>query len=213
MLCAGRGAEGGLCAGCRADLPWLRTACPRCSLPLAIEAVCGNCLREPPPQDLAACVFDYRPPLDFMIRRLKFRRDLAWARVLGGLMAEEIFRRCTERVDAIVPVPLHRSRLAERGYNQACELARPLARRLGVPLVWDLCLRSRATAEQTALDAAARRANVRAAFSVCRPPPETVAIVDDVLTTGSTVAALTLALRRAGARRVLVWVCARATIR
>lgn len=212
MLCAGRGARCGLCAGCRADLPWLRTACQRCALPLSTDTVCGACLQAPPPQDLAVAVFDYRAPLDFMIRRLKFRRDLAWARVLGGLMAEEIPRRCGERVDAIVPVPLHRSRLAERGYNQALELARPLARRLGVPLVWDLCIRSRSTAEQTALDAEARRANVRAAFAVRGAPPATVAIVDDVLTTGSTVAALTLALRRAGAKRVLAWVCARATL-
>jgi ComF family protein len=213
LLCAGGGAERGLCSGCCADLPWQGSACQRCALPIPIPGTCGACLRSPPPQDRGWSVFDYRPPLDFMIRRLKFHRDLAWARVLGGLMAADISSRCDERVDAIVPVPLHRRRLAERGYNQALELARPLARRLGVPLAWDLCVRCRATAEQTELDAAARRANVRAAFSVRRSPPATVAVVDDVLTTGSTVAALAQALRRAGAKRVLVWVCARATLR
>ncbi|MDX9740996.1 MAG: ComF family protein [Gammaproteobacteria bacterium] len=212
LLCAGGGAERGLCAGCRSDLPWQGAACLRCALPLATDAICGACLRAPPPQDGAWSAFDYRPPLDFMIRRLKFHSDLSWARVLGGLMAEEIPRRCDERPDLIVPVPLHRRRLAARGYNQALELARPLARRLGVPLAGDLCQRLRPTLEQTALDAAARRANVRAAFAVRRSPPATVAIVDDVLTTGSTVAALAQSLRRAGAKRVLVWVCARATL-
>lgn len=212
LLCAARGADAGLCPGCRSDLPWQRAACTRCALPLANNAVCGACLKAPPPQDGAWSVFDYHPPLDFMIRRLKFRGELAWARALGALMADELFRRCPERPEAIVPVPLHRRRLAGRGYNQALELARPLARRYGIPIAPDLCLRSRPTAEQTALDAAARRANVRGAFLVRRPPPTTVVIVDDVFTTGSTVAALAQALRRAGAERVLVWVCARAVL-
>lgn len=113
--------------------------------------------------------------------------------------------------EVLVPVPLHRARLRERGFNQAVEIARPLARRLGLGLNLDSCERVRNTAEQTRLDAAARSKNLRGAFRVVRPfPYRHVAIVDDVLTTGNTVASLAGSLRAVGVEEVEVWSCARA---
>lgn len=212
LLCGGAGSDDGLCRGCLADLPWQSNACVRCALPLAHGHVCGACLRSPPVQDEVICLFDYAPPVDYMIQRLKFGGDLAFGRTLGRLMAAGIARRAASLPLSIVPVPLHRGRLAARGFNQALELARPVARHLGVSIDAAGCRRAKATAEQSALGARARRVNVRGAFSVSRPPPPSLAIVDDVLTTGATAASLALALKRAGARRVVLWICARATL-
>jgi len=115
----------------------------------------------------------------------------------------------------IVPVPLHRSRLRQRGYNQALELARPLAARLGVPLAHDVLVRSRDTSAQTELDRAARRRNVRGAFHLREAIvlPDHVALFDDVMTTGATLAECARLLKRAGVRRVDAWALARAPAR
>ncbi len=115
--------------------------------------------------------------------------------------------------EAIVPIPLHRDRYRERGFNQAMELALPIARRLGVDLAPHLISRPRATAPQTGLRATLRRRNVAGGFRVDSPKlPRSVALVDDVLTTGSTLSAAARALRRAGVERVEAWVAARAEI-
>jgi ComF family protein len=214
LLCGagtGRGA-GGLCRGCRADLPWRGPACRRCGKELAVAGVCGACLHDPPAQEELVCPFDYAAPLDHLVRRLKFGGDLACARLLGQLMAAHVARSAACRPELIIPMPLHRRRLAGRGFNQALELARPLARRLGVPIEASACIRHRATAEQSTLAAAARRVNVNGAFAVRLPLPASVAIVDDVLTTGSTAAALMAELKRAGVSRIALWICARAPL-
>ena len=204
------GAGRDLCAACAAALPWNRCACPRCALPLPAPApACGACLRRPPPLAAvhAACL--YAAPLDRLLPRFKFHEDLAAGRLLAQLMAQA----CAglPRPDALVPVPLHRARLRRRGYDQALELARPLARTLGLPLHAGLLRRARATAAQSELDAAARRRNLRGAFDVARagPMPGHVVLVDDVMTTGATLHAAAVALRRAGVARVEAWVCAR----
>lgn len=128
---------------------------------------------------------------------------------LSRLMAEHLVTQ--ERPQALVPIPLHRGRLRRRGYDQSLELARPLARQLGVPLRDDLLRRVRATAAQSRLDAGARRRNLRGAFAVSAgaAAPSHVALVDDVMTTGATARSAATALLRAGVRRVDVWVRAR----
>lgn len=211
LLCAQPGTDGhDLCAACAAELTDQTHRCPRCALPLPAAApACGACLRKPPPWQAACALGDYRFPLDRLLPRFKFRHDLACGRELARLLAEAVAS--AERPDAIVPVPLHRQRLRERGFDQALELARPLARRLALPLRTDLLVRSRATAAQSTLDARARRRNVRGAFAVhdVVPMPAYVAVLDDVLTTGATLGECTRVLRRAGVQRVDVWVAAR----
>jgi len=153
--------------------------------------------------------FVYARPLDRLLPRFKFHGDLAAGRLLSQLMGEA----CATwpRPDALVAVPLHRSRLRQRGYDQALELARPLARMLRLPLRHDLLHRRHPTAAQSDLGAVARRRNVRNAFvaDTAHALPAHVVLVDDVMTTGATLHAAANALRRAGVARIDAWVCAR----
>ena len=172
-------------------------------------AMCGACLQRPPPLDATWAAFLYAAPLDRLLPRYKFHGDLAAGRLLAQLMAQAWSG--DVRPQALVPVPLHQARLRRRGYDQALELARPLATALDLPLRCDLLQRVRATAAQSQLDAASRRRNLRGAFRAeGRELPAHVALVDDVMTTGATVHAAAEALRQAGVARVDAWVCARA---
>ena len=205
------GAGDDLCAGCRTDLPWTTTACPSCAAPSASSrSACGACQRKRPAFDHAQAAFRYRAPVDRLIAGLKYHRRLDLARALGELLAEKLQR--TARPKLVIPVPLHSSRLRERGYNQSLEVARVVAARLRVPLNADVARRTRATATQTALPLKQRARNVRNSFSVVAEAVagKHVAVVDDVMTSGHTLNALAKALRRAGASKVSVWVVARA---
>ncbi|NIR60176.1 MAG: ComF family protein [Gammaproteobacteria bacterium] len=177
-------------------------------------ALCGRCLRRPPPFERALAVFRYASPLDELVKALKFHGRLAHARLLGELLAAAAAGLPGPLPQGLIPVPLHRTRLAERGFNQALEIARPVARALDIPLAPGAARRLRPTAAQTGLEPRQRRANVRGAFAIARlPPVRHVAIVDDVMTTGHTAAELARALRRTGVRRVEVWCVARAVTR
>ena len=211
LACGGRGEAGrDLCAACHAGLPWLHAACPRCALPLPAPAeACGECLRNPPPLDAVHAAFIYAPPLDRLLPRFKFHGDLAAGCLLAALMCEATPRFPPDA--AIVPVPLHRERLRQRGYDQALELAKPLVAACALSLRDDLLLRARATAAQSRLHAGQRKRNLRNAFEIDASAvmPPCVVLVDDVMTTGATLHAAAKALRKAGVARVEAWVCAR----
>lgn len=200
-----------VCNPCAAALPWNRVACPRCALPLQHPAdACGRCLRSAPPLAHAHATFVYGFPLDRLLPRFKFHDGL----VAGRLLSQWMLDGCAslDRPDALVAIPLHRARLRQRGYDQALELARPLAKSLALPLPRNLLIRARRTQPQSELDALQRRRNLRGAFAVREGvalPPH-VALVDDVMTTGATLHAAARALLRAGVERVDAWVCARA---
>jgi len=214
--CGGRaGARRELCPGCEKNLPVVQHACPRCAILFEhpdTHGECGACQKHPPAFAHTVALYRYAPPVDHFIRELKFHQQLGLARLLGDQLA----RRClteTPRPDLIIPVPLHRARLRERGYNQALEIARPLAHAFGVPLDFRSLLRVRATAPQTGMTVKARRKNLRGAFALrngAAVQDMHVALVDDVMTTGSTVQAAATCLRAAGAAEVDVWVIARA---
>ncbi|WP_114239521.1 ComF family protein [Dyella sp. C9] len=212
LLCGAQGEdELDLCRACAAELPRNRSCCARCALPLAeAAALCGQCQRRAPPWQVAWVPFRYGWPLDRLESRFKFAGSLAAGRVLSTLWLREPPLMSLPQV--IVPMPLHRARLRERGYNQAIELARPLARDLKLPLRHDLLQRTRATQAQTELGALARRRNVRGAFAVRDGTaiPAHVALLDDVMTTGATLAEAARCLRRAGVQRVDLWALARA---
>ena len=219
LVCGERGRQWrDLCGACARSLPWNRHACLRCAMPLplplppaaAAAVVCGDCLRHPPPLAQAHAAFVYARPLDRLLPRFKFHGDLAAGRLLAQL-ALDAFTAC-DRPDALLAIPLHRARLRARGYDQALELARPLARALRIPLRHDALFRLRATAPQSRLDAPQRRRNLRDAFSIAegaKALPAHVVLVDDVMTTGATLHAAAKTLRRAGVERIDAWICAR----
>jgi len=212
LLCGAPGANGAdLCADCASELPRNVSCCARCALPLALPAaLCGECQRRLPPWDAAWAPFRYAWPLDRLESRFKFGRDLAAGRVLAAQWQTQ--PRTLELPALILPVPLHQGRLRQRGYNQALELAAPLAKAFGVLIRPDLLQRIRATPAQTELDAVTRRRNLRGAFALREGAtlPAHVAIVDDVMTTGATLAECARVLRRAGVQRIDVWALARA---
>lgn len=212
LLCNGPGSDRrDLCSACFGELPRLGGACSLCARPLAGPGICGNCQRTPPPFDAAWAPFRYQDGVAELITGLKFQHRLSHARVLGELMAREAVAAGRRRPDVFVPVPLHPARLRSRGFNQALEIARPVARSFAAPLWWHACVRQRNTLAQTSLSAAQRRANLRDAFRAQRSLTDlSCVVIDDVLTSGSTARALALALKRAGAKGVEIWVCARA---
>ena len=215
LVCGGRGEPGrDLCAGCAGDIRRNRDACACCAEPLPAAAppgsLCGRCQRSPPAFDLCRAPYLYAPPLDRLLTGLKFNARLAHARLLATLLRDTLGNPGPEAPDRLVPVPLHPARLRERGFNQALELARPLARSLDIPLDPGLLVRTRASAPQSGLQRSLRRANVRGAFAVAHPPAARyVAVIDDVLTTGHTASEIATTLKRAGVARVEVWVVAR----
>jgi ComF family protein len=210
LVCGERGDGRDLCAACFVALPWNRSACARCGLPMATSAVaCGACLSSPPPFASTHAALVYGFPLDRLLPRFKFHADLAAGRLLAELLCAGIGE--GELPHALVPVPLHRERLRERGYDQALELAKAVARRTGVPLRASALRRKRATARQSDLDLQARLGNLRGAFEPADASlPKHVALVDDVMTTGATLRECATTLLRGGVARVDVWVAARA---
>ncbi|HEU5102929.1 MAG TPA: ComF family protein [Roseiflexaceae bacterium] len=144
----------------------------------------------------------FQSPLREAVHQLKYRKRQRVAQPLGQLMAEHIVARPVA-ADAVLAIPLHARRLAERGFNQAEALAREIARLLDLPLLDTGLVRVRATEQQARLDARARAENMREAFAWRgSPPPSRLLLVDDVLTTGATMGACAVALRDAGARDV-----------
>ncbi|MBK1723726.1 ComF family protein [Thiocystis violacea] len=219
LLCGAPG-EGGrdLCAGCRSELPWNLNACARCALPfdVAVPAgtLCGACQKKPPAFDRCVTAFRYEQAVPALVVGAKFRGQLNAARLLGECLAVRIHEATGAagggRPDVLIPVPLHRRRLRQRGYNQAFEIARSLGRALNLPVDAGCCARLMATPPQAGLDERARRRNIRGAFAVTASlAGVSVAVVDDVVTTGSTVNELSRILAAAGAARVEVWAVAR----
>jgi ComF family protein len=177
-------------------------------LPTLSGESCGACLASPPPFDAAVTAFDYRFPLDRLVQRFKFSGDLAIGAYLGRALAAAVIT--TPRPDLILASPASAARIRERGFNQALVLARSVAARVGVALEPATVRKIRHTPPQAGLDRQERRRNLRQAFECHRRLDGLhVALVDDVMTTGSTLAAVAAELKRAGAVRVSGWVLAR----
>lgn len=212
LVCAEPGHRGlDLCAACCAQLPWNRDACEQCALPLAVPAgECPRCRFEAPDFTMAQSALRYAFPVDLLLPRFKFHGDLAAGALLATLMHWALDP--AEYPQLLMPVPLHRARLRQRGYDQALELAKALSRECRLPLCRDRLVRRRATVAQTELNAEARQRNVLGAFRLRPGPPlpAHVALIDDVLTTGATLGECARTLLAAGVQRVDVWTIARA---
>lgn len=177
----------------------------------ASAPVCGECLRQPPAFDATLTPLRYTYPVDHLVQQLKFAHRLASADFFARCLLDMPLPNPMPAVDMIVPVPLSPQRLQERGFNQAAEIARPLARALDIPLAIDSLVRARNTLPQSRLPWRARRGNVRQAFACLHDlTGKTVIVVDDVMTTGATLDAVAQVLKDHGATRVINWVATRA---
>lgn len=211
LLCGSADARQGLCLPCRQDLPVLvRPFCSRCAHPLPETGLCGRCLRHPPVFDALHVPYVFRYPISALIHAFKYGRRLELAGILGNLLAAGT-PPIDKKYDIVIAVPLSKDRLAERGFNQSLELARSLIGIIPDRFLPGLCWRKCNTLPQAGLRHRQRRRNVRQAFCVeTRLDGLSIAVVDDVVTTGSTLDSLSSELKKMGAKRVEVWALCRA---
>lgn len=209
LLCGAGSGERLLCLACEADLPRLPTPhCPRCALPTAHGEVCGRCLAKPPHYDVTSATFRYAFPIDKLVQSFKYGHRLALGSYFGNQLA---LLSETVTADLIIPLPLHPLRLRERGFNQALELARPLARAWRIPIDVRSCSRIRHTAIQADLPWRERARNVRGAFHCASDfTGKRLLLIDDVMTTGASLNELARTVKLHGAVQVALLVVARA---
>jgi len=205
-----------ICSPCLDELPHNHNCCRICALPLSIHysdtQICGSCLKQAPPFDSCHAAFSYDYPITNLISSFKFSGKLQNGNLLANLMIKSIETNQLPMPDLILPVPLHRSRLRERGFNQALEIARPLGRHFHIPIDTGSCKRMLATKAQSNLDKKLRQRNIRGAFKLTQKLRHAhVVILDDVVTTGSTVSELAKLLKLSGVKQVDVWTLARTT--
>ena len=201
------------CDPCYSSLPFNHHACPRCALPLPADATaetrCGACLNKRLPYASCHTALRYEPPSNHLIAQLKFRHQLHLTAPLARLIIDRLGE-LDSLPDLLLPVPLHQQRMRERGFNQAQELGRVLAKHYGIPLDGRLVKRIRETKAQSDLSEPLRRNNLRHAFRVHGSlQGSRVVIVDDVVTTGSTIHEMSKTLKRSGAPEISVWAVAR----
>lgn len=208
-LCAARGHRG-FCADCRGLLPWILIGCEICGVELPEAGVCGNCQTRRPYYDYAVIPFKYRAPVSEQIQTLKYHNQLRHAASLAAVICARAWKEPRQMPEALIPIPLHRKRLRQRGFNQALEIARSVGAELGIRVCHSLLVRNKNTASQTNLGEAERRRNVKGAFEAAGALGYAhVALVDDVVTSGNTVNTAARALKRAGVKTVGVWAAAR----
>lgn len=218
-----------ICPCCEVTLPYnTGPCCVSCALPLPIDLkqsntnpsnhtlLCGQCQQKPTGASKAIACFYYKPPITDVIINLKFKHQLYYGHLLGHLMAAQLNKSYGDQrltlPQYIIPVPLHHQRLRQRGFNQASLLAKPISQTLGIPICYNLVKRQRDTTSQSALSAKKRRQNIHQAFTLTQPlHADCVAILDDVITTGSTARELCKTLLTSGnINKVHIWGTARA---
>ena len=216
VACLNPNARYGLCAPCKADLPSNRRHCRQCALPLAFSSdqmLCGECIKDPPPFSRVVAPFHYRFPVDRMLQRYKDSEQRAFAKPLlyqlSDTLTETLDAEPSWRPDLLIPAPMHPARRRSRGFNQASDIAEHLSHQLGIPWSATLVVKRSKTRAQRSLDRQARLANLSGVFEVTGAPPNRIALVDDVVTTGATVRQLSSVLKQAGAGDVQVWALAR----
>lgn len=206
-----------LCVLCKNDLPWLSNTCQVCSHPLPSSSedfLCGACQYQNKYFQRTIAAFAYTYPINRWIKSLKFQEQLRYSKLLGKIYAEYLQKHYKNHPwpEVIVPVPLHKKRLQERGFNQSLELARELTALLKIPLDFKSCQRNHLNEPQSLVSAKKRHQNVARVFSCSNRLPKHVAIIDDVMTTGETVNSLSEVLLQQGAKTIDIWCIARASL-
>lgn len=198
-----------ICSDCFKVLPRNDFFCMRCALPLADDVsgnvICGRCIQETPAYDYAYSPFRYEDDIINLVHQLKFGEKITYARTLGEILLNTLQEKLKadgelnikSRPDCLLPVPLHNTRMRQRGYNQSIEIVRVIAKKLNIPIEYNAVIRQRSTSAQTGLNVAQRKNNIKGAFSLVSEIKEKhVLIIDDVMTTGSTVNELAKLLKK-----------------
>lgn len=208
LLCGASNNHDCICQACSDQLPFLEQACPRCASPLQQTMLCGQCLNNPPEQDMSFSLFYYREPINRLIADLKYHDKLTLSGMFATQMAEQLKTRQLPQL--LIPIPLHPRRLRDRGYNQSLELAKQLSKQLAIPVGHDVLTRIRDTLPQASLPFSERKNNMKQAFQINNTNiPSHIALIDDVLTTGHTANVAVKILRKAGVTTIEVWTIAR----
>lgn len=210
ILCnAANGNELGLCPDCLSDLPFHQDEyCPQCGLPSTNNFICGACIASPPDFDATRSIFRYEYPISQLVQHYKYAQQLH----LGNLFAKLLQQKLSAHKlpDLIIPMPLHPKRLTERGFNQSLEVAKILGKALNIPVDYTTCLRTKYSPPQASLPLKLRATNIKGAFACTKSLNGLrVALIDDVMTTGASLNALTKAVKTKGASHVECWVIAR----
>ncbi len=196
----------GLCTDCLSTVDRVEQPCFQCGTRCTGAGPCGRCQVRSPAYDFTIAPFRYHPPLAIKIHQLKYQRKVALARPLAQALSREIKQLNYPRPQLLIPVPLHWSRLLWRGFNQSVELARHISSELDIPISRNLVRRNRSTISQALLSSRQRKRNVSNCFELRRPlNVASVAIVDDVVTSGATVDQMSRELRKHGAVQIQVW--------
>ncbi len=208
MLCkASDGGHLAICEACSNSLPWTQASCPQCALPSVHGEICGNCIASPPDFDYSSALFSYAYPINLMLQRYKYGQALHIAQTFADLMIQ---RFNLSQHSVIIPMPLHKSRLQERGFNQALEIARIISRHSGLELNMSACKRIKPSPPQASLSLKDRVKNMKNAFECSQKfDGLNVVLLDDVMTTGATLNSLAKTVKQAGANQVSCIVVAR----
>ncbi len=212
-----------LCHFCHQRLPLTKHSCFSCGLPLASnvsdsqpldgqQLICGSCLTESPAFDQTVSAFHYEYPINHFISQLKYSAQLQYLDLLADYLLAAITKSYQHQdlPERLVPVPLHKSKIAQRGFNQSRLLAQRLTKPLSTPVIKNGIYRIKKTLAQSGLDSSQRKNNIKGAFKINTHIPKHVAIIDDVVTTAMTVTELTQQLKLAGAQKIDIWCLARA---
>lgn len=199
-----------VCMPCHDLFIPLGPACIHCAQPLPDPTflICGHCCKKKPAVDHTITGYVFKEPLRSLLHVFKYQEGLYLSTLFANLILNSLPESAME-TECLIPVPMHRQRLRQRGFNQAAELVKHLGHRLKIPYDLSRCKKIINTAPQASLDAHQRRKNLRHAFSIPRLPYQHVTIVDDLITTGSTCNELAQIFKAQGIARVDVWCCAR----
>lgn len=215
LLCRLTETEMGLCADCIKSLPWQEIVCPRCAQPMTESILCADCLQHDIFYDQIIAPLRYEQAMRYLISQFKFHERLVCANLLSDLFIQHIKTRTDFiQADLLVPVPLHKLRLRERGFNQALEMSKQFARAFNIPLQRTILYKKQASVAQSSLDFKSRKKNIKNRFGLKHAVTgKHIAIVDDVVTTGSTVNEIAKLLKQNGATYVSVWAIARTVMK
>jgi len=200
-----------LCRSCLKDLPCIESSCHICGMPLSSSDTCGSCIILPTVLDKTICAYRYAYPLDLLIKRYKYKQKMDLILPLVSVLSEKILANSEALPEVIVPVPLHFNRLFKRGFNQSLEISKILSRIINVPVDNNLIARVRDTTPQFKLTSKQRKSNLKGAFKITTGRTyQSLAIVDDIITSGATGDEIAQLFHRSGIKQIQLWALARA---